>query len=223
MALLGLGGVVSAAVIGQTDTFSGGTTEGWFVPGPSPVAPSQEPDGGPGGAGDGYLKLQATGAAGPGSNLSVLNETQWAGNYTAAGIGWIQMDVRNFGPSDVYLRLLFEDFDGPGPPVNLALSANAIFVPAGGDWTTVSFPVTEGHLAPGGLGTVAGALASVDVLRIFHTPAAAFPGPGVGPEPVNVVLGVDNITAVAIPEPGTWGFAIMGLGALLAVRRARAR
>jgi hypothetical protein len=209
------------AIIGQVDTFSGGTTEGWFVPGASPVPPVWESTGGPAGAGDGYLLLRSIGGDDAGSRFSVLNSGQWAGNYLASGIGSIQMDVNNFGPNDLELRLLFEDFDGPGPPANLALSADSVHVPAGGGWTTISFPITQADLVPGGFGTVAGALAGTDTIRLFHNPDATFPGPFVGPPAILANLGVDNITAVAIPEPGTWLLVLAGFGVLTAVRRKR--
>jgi hypothetical protein len=211
--------VLHGATIGQVDSFSGGTTEGWFVPGASTVPPVWESTGGPEGAGDGYMLLRSVGGDGPGSRFSVLNETQWAGNYAASGIGAIQMDVNNFGPNDLHLRLLFEDFDGPGPPVNLALSANSVHIPAGSGWITISFPITQADLTPGGIGTVAGALGSTDIIRLFHNPDPAFPGPFVGPPAIAANLGVDNITAVPIPEPGTWVLLLAGFAALSVVRR----
>jgi hypothetical protein len=130
------------------------------------------------------------------------------------------MDVRNFGPDDLHLRLLFEDFpDAPGqPPDNLALSADAVVVPANSDWVKVMFAVTPAALAGAGFGTVEGALTDVDTIRIFHNPLPEFGGPGAGPPEVNAVLGVDNITAV-VPEPSTWLFAVTGLTVLLAGRK----
>ncbi|MDX2150190.1 MAG: PEP-CTERM sorting domain-containing protein [Bryobacteraceae bacterium] len=205
----------NAAVIGQIDTFEDGTTQGWFVPGPHPLPPTNIGSGGPGGSADSFLLVTAFAfLPEAGSRFSAHNDSQWAGNYLAAGIGSIIMDVRNFGPDDLYLRLLLEDFEGPGPPVNLALSADAIFVPAQSDWVRVVVPVTAGALLPAGLGTVAGALASVDTLRLFHNPNPEFPGPGVGPPRVTALAGIDNIEAAAIPEPGT--MILVGAGLLLA-------
>jgi hypothetical protein len=122
------------------------------------------------------------------------------------------MDVNNFGPDDLYLRLLLEDFpDAPGlPPINLALSSEAVVVPAGSGWTTVHFSLLPSGLQSGGLGTVEGALRNVDTLRIFHNPDPTFPGPNIGIPPVSAELGVDNITASPIPEPGAWWLAAGG-------------
>jgi hypothetical protein len=218
--VLALTAQLSAVTIGQIDDFQDGTTMGWFVPGASPNPPSNVPTGGPLGDGDAYLSLVATGNEGPGGRLAVLNESQWTGDFST--LTAIQMTVRNFGPSDLFLRLLLEDFpETPGPPDNVALSANAIFVPTGSDWTTIVFPVTLNDLVSGGLGTVAGALADTNTLRIFHNPEPSFPGPNVGIPLVDASLGVDNITALAIPEPGTISLLAGGLLALLAARRFR--
>jgi len=211
-------GFTAALPAAHIDTFSDGTTMGWFVPDAThPTPPVVEATGGPAGAGDAYLVLTALGGRGPGSRLSVLNESQWARNYLAGGITEIQMDVRNFGPDDVYLRLLFEDFDPsiPGPPVNLALTSNAVFVPGGSDWTRVSFAIAPADLTAL-IGAAEGAL-NTDVLRIFHNPDPEFPGPGVGIPTVIAQIGVDNITA--IPEPGSLWLLSAGVGLLFLARR----
>jgi hypothetical protein len=205
-----------ALTIGQTDAFEDGTTQGWGVPGASPNPPVNVATGGPNGTGDGYLQLVASGAGAgaAGSRLSVLNSGQWAGNYLATGIRTIRMDVNNFGPDDLYLRLLFEDFEGAGPPVNLALTEDSQFVPAGSDWTEVAFSIDLDNLVAL-LGTALGAVTDTDTLRIFHNPDPAFPGPGVGIPTVNVTLGVDNITAVPEPSAPTLALAV-GLSLLAA-------
>jgi PEP-CTERM motif len=183
------------------DTFEDGTTMGWFVPGAHPAPPSNVATGGPGGAGDNYLQLTALGGVGAGSRLAALNASQWTGNYQAEGVVAITMDVNNFGPDDLVLRLLFEDFDAPGPPANLAVTLTGVVVPAFSGWVSVTFSLALSNLAAL-IGTVPGALEEVDTLRIFHNPLPDFPGPGVGIPPVNVTLGIDNITAItAVPEP----------------------
>ena len=226
---LGMIGVTRPAaaspIVGQIDTFEDGTTMGWFVPEPTnPNPPVNIATGGPGGVADAFLQLTANGTDGSGGRLSVLNESQWTGDYLAAGIGAIQMDVNNFGPDDLYLRLLFEDFEGMGPPANLALTADPIFVPAGSGWTSVTFNIAPSDLVVDTFGSVLGALSNVDTLRIFNNPSPAFPGPGVGIPAVTAVLGVDNITAVAaVPEPATLLLLGGGLAAAIARTRARSR
>ena len=220
-ALLAIASTADAIPIGP-DTFADGTTMGWGVPGASPVPPSNVATGGPAGGGDAFLQLQASAGLGDaGSRLSVLNQAQWTGDFRAAGITAISMDVNNFGPDELVLRLLFEDFDGPGPPANLAMTLANVVVPAGSGWMNVVFDLAPANLVAGVLGTVEGALTDVDVMRIFHNPAAAFPGPGVGIPQVTTTLGVDNITAV-VPEPATGVLLLGGLAAALMRRRARA-
>jgi hypothetical protein len=194
------------------DDFEDGTTMGWFVPGESPFPPANVATGGPAGAGDAFMLLQAVALGGPGSRLSVLNDVQWTGDFRALGITSISMAVNNFGPDELVLRLLFEDFDAPGPPANLALTLADIVVPAGSGWTNIVFDLSAANLAQAGFGTVEGALTDVDTLRIFHNPNPAFPGPGAGIPMVTAELGVDNIAAV-VPEPATATLALLGLGA----------
>ena len=210
-----LGAQVTA---GQVDTFEGGTTQGWVVGDPShPAPPTNIATGGPAGAGDNYLQLTAVGgatpASGAGGRLAVLNFAQWSGDYRAAGVGSITMDAANFGTSDLFLRLLWADPAVMGPPQNIAITSTALMLPAGSGWTRLTFDI-----GPGSLLAVAGnaetALTDAAELRIFHNPAADFPGPPIGIPAIVATLGVDNITAVAVvPEPST--MLLMGSGLLL--------
>jgi hypothetical protein len=210
----------AALTIGQVDTFDQDVS-GWFVPGPSPTPPQWVASGGPGGAGDGWLQLAATGGTGSGSRLAVLNASQWAGDYASAGIGAIAMDVSNFGPDDLALRLLFENpASAGGAPSDAAFSTNAVLVPAGSGWTRVVFPIAASDLTAA-FGNSANALATATVLRLFHNTAAAWPGPGSGPEPVTATLGVDGIQA--LPEPAAAALVAAGGAVLGAVARRRTR
>lgn len=203
------------------DDFEDGTTQGWFVPDPGhPNPPSNVATGGPGGAGDNYLLLTAIGGGGPGSRMSVLNESQWTGNFT--GISGIAMDVNNFGPDTLFLRLLFVNFPevGPPPPTDVSWTIAPIIVPAGSGWTRLLFDLSLSNLFDHPLfGTPAGALADVDELRLFHSVAPFFGGPGTGSEPVIARLGVDNIQAVS--EPATLLLLGSGLAGLARMRRKR--
>ncbi len=192
----------SAVTLGQLDTFTSLTVEGWISgPAANPVPPFVAPTGGPAGGADPYLVLRAVGGSGPGSRLTVINEAQWTGDYVAAGIAGIRMDLTNLGSTDLSVRLLIAKvppFSSPSdqvitPPVQL---------PSGSGWTRVVF-----SLAPDDLITLTGdpavALAGATEVRIFHGVAAAFP-----PLAFTGSLGVDNLEAVdaTVPAASTsWG------------------
>jgi hypothetical protein len=207
------------------DDFEDGTTENWFAGGGPlgavpPVPPTNISTGGPGGLDDNFLTLTSSGGTGPGSRLVGMNATQWATNYLLSGITEIEMDLNNLGGSDLFLRLLFED-PIPGPPVNVATSADAVFLPAGSGWTHVIFPILPADLVAI-QGTVDGALMNTTILRLFHSPLAEFPGP-----PVTAQLGIDNISAeaalVPVPEPASLLLFGTGLAAFVVRQRSRRR
>jgi len=205
--------LAAAVTVGQVDTFENGTTEGWTVAvlgSPHPAPPEVVATGGPAGADDAFLRVYAVGGGAAGSRLTVLNPVQWGGDYPAAGVTSIAMDVVNPGATDLLLRLLFEN-PAAGPPTAAAYSADPIFLPSGGGWTSVVFSVTAGDLLPE-VGSVDAALAGATVLRIFHAAADDFPG-----EPIVAILGIDNVRA--IPEPGISTLLAAGLASLARRRR----
>jgi hypothetical protein len=219
--LIGSARTASAVAIGIPDTFEDGTTQDWIVSllgMPHPAPPVNVPTGGPGGVDDNFLQLTALGGGGAGSRLTVINLAQWAGDYLTLGVSTISMDVRNFGSTDLALRLFFEDPMG-GPPTNTAIT-DEVIVPAGGDWAHVAFNV--GLLDLVALtGSVDTLLGNVTAIRLFHSPGAAFPGP-----PVVALLGVDNIVAsaaVTAPEPGATILLLAALVGMEARRRRRSQ
>lgn len=198
----------SALTFGQIDTFEDGTTANWVVGvigGVHPAPPQNVADGGPDGAGDNYLRLTSFGGNGPGSHLTVVNLTQWAGDYLGASINLITMHLINLGNTDLSIRLRFADPAG-GPPNNVAIT-DSVQLPAGSGWQLVSF-----HVAPADLIALLGdttlLLGATTELRIFHGEAPAFPG-----EPIAAQLGVDNILAFAseVPTAGASWSAVKAL------------
>jgi PEP-CTERM motif len=209
-----------AATLGQIDTFQDNTTDHWFSGGIAfgkvpPFPPTVTP-GGKGGPSDLFMLLTAIGgdngqAPGiPGSRLSVLNATQWTGNFLTSGIGGIGMDLINLGQTTLDVRLQFEDPMG-APPMDVAVSTNPFVLAAGSGWQHAVFSLNPAAFtAPAG--SVTAALNQTKVLRIIHSTVADEATPVVGK------LGIDNIQAVALPEPSTLMLIGGGL-ALLAWKR----
>lgn len=215
-ALLSL--ALSMPLAAQSDGFESGTTEGWFagggpLGGVPPQPPTQVPDGGPGGVGDGYLLVTASGSAGPGGRLVAMNASQWARNYLDDGIIGISMQVRNFGSTDVFLRLLFEN-PIPGPPTDIAVTAG-FAVPGMSGWMPLFFSIRPGDLTAIA-GDVNTALATTTILRLYHSTDPVFPA-----TPFAAQIGVDDITATTIPEPATVLMFGTGLAMLAGVTRRR--
>ena len=207
-----------AVSVGEIDTFSAGI-EGWFAGGgPEGQVPAAPPTvvatGGPGGAGDSFMLITANGSADAGGRLVAMNGAQWAGNYGAAGISSIAMDLRNLGTSDLSVRLYFED-PIPGPPMNEAVTTASVLLPAGGTWTHAVFEISPSSLTVL-QGSATTLLSNTTIMRIFSGATAEFP-----PERIAGSLGVDNIQA--IPEPETYALMAAGLAFLTWRGRRRQR
>lgn len=192
-----------AVTLGQIDTFDA-SLQGWSAGGGAPpFPPVLVKDGGPGGAGDAYMLVTSTGSQSAGGKMVVQNDLQWTGNYTKAGVTKIALDLRNLGTTDLSMRLLFED-PVNGPPKNQAITTQSFFLPAGGDWTHLSFAIRASDLtALAGSADVV--LSNTTTIRLFHGTGLGFPA-----NPIAAKLGVDNIAAV--PEPATWALMLAGVG-----------
>ena len=193
----------AAIVAGQIDTFEDALnpTLNWSN-GASNLTPADRLDGGPGGAGDHYMRLRSSGS-GAGGRLVVFNSQQWAGDYLDAGVSAIQMQVNNSGATNLSLRLLLIDFAN-GQSMT---SAAAVNVPSGSGWTTISFPLAPDHLTGGDYATT---MANVGELNLLHSPAEPPVLSRQLTPPIVATLGVDNITAVAVPEPAAGAVVALG-------------
>ena len=167
-----------------SDGFSGESTEDWEGSGPSP--PLIIADGGPNGAGDGYLQVTSIGGEGPGSHLAVFNSAQWAVDYITMGITAIAVDLNNIGDTLLQIRLLLKGNGGE------FVSLKSEMLKSKSGWQSLIFSI-EGNdwLKLSGDTSIEQALSNVTQLQIFHNPEANFPGP-------NIVsaLGFDNIRGV---------------------------
>ncbi|WP_457651966.1 T9SS type A sorting domain-containing protein [Rhodocaloribacter sp.] len=187
-------GTLWALTAGQTDDFEDGTTQGWRVGSAgAPSPPTNISDGGPLGAGDAYVEYTSTGTGGPGSKMTFFNDTQWTGDYITAGVKAIRMHVNNLGATDLDLRLHLTTGIDAGDPG--CYSAQAISLPAGSGWTTVTFPLEEANVMnffPGRC-TYNTVMANVQKLWIYNSPNG-FP-PDVE-SAIAATLGMDNVTAL---------------------------
>jgi hypothetical protein len=73
-------------------------------------------NGGPAGVGDHFLLITANGSAGADGRITVFNRSQWAGNFLAAGVSAIEMDLKNFGTTPLSIRVALKSGIGIGSP-----------------------------------------------------------------------------------------------------------
>ena len=202
-----------AISFGQLDTFQDGTTNGWetgqFAPAVANIS-----TGGPAGVGDRFIQLTADGS-GAGGRLVGFNFTTWAGNYIAAGVTAISIDLRNFSAVDLTIRFAFQSEIVQGGPGYLS---QAMFLPANSGWQRFTIAITPGNVTAVNSPTAYNTFfTNVQWTRIIHAVGTN----SLNGDPVTGQLGIDNIHA--IPEPGTAGLAAGGLIALVAgfVRKRR--
>ncbi len=175
-------------VPGQVDHFEEGGLLNWRAGGVgNPNPPMNIASGGPGGADDNYLQLTSNGSGLAGGKLVVFNSNQWAGDYLGAAITSIDMQVKNFGTTDLMLRLILTD----SLHAQALTTVSHVNVPAGGGWNTVSFSLDAANLTGGTYQTV---ISSVVELNLVHSPTV-IAHRSLSPDIV-AQLGVDNITAV---------------------------
>lgn len=214
LAAAALSASASAITLGQVDDFQDGTTQNWGAGDTFPNAPANSPDAGPTGAGDHALIISTNGSGfGPGSKLVALNSAQWTGDFTAAGVTGITVDLNN--PNNVPLNVRLAVRGSGGDFVT-----PDVVVPAGtGVWNNFAFSLAEAALIhAGGANNPSATLGNVTQLRLLHNPVASIRGATVGAAaPFAAFLQADNITAT--PEPATLG--LMALAGLCLARRRR--
>jgi hypothetical protein len=176
-------------VIGQIDTFQDGLDNWQGGVGGLAVAPT----GGPAGAGDQYLQL-SSGASPLPPRMTAFNDSQWLGNFTAAGVTAVAMDLLNSGTNSLSMRVAIREGTGSSTTPGYA-STTPFVLPPDGLWHHTVFNLNAtsltGFNSPQPLSVD---LANVKDFRILESAAPA----GVG-DMVTAQVGVDNVTAV--PEP----------------------
>jgi hypothetical protein len=201
---------VSQVVPGSIDTFQDGTVDNWVQGASSPNPTVNVPSGGPAGANDAYLKITANGGAGAGGKMIAFNQVQWTGVYN--GVTSIGMDLNSLGSAAMSIRLTFEDNGG-----NMWSSTTPFAVPAAAGWMHAVFQLDDASMTQvGGLPKAfsAGLASGIIQVRILHAAAPAFNG-----DTIAATLGVDNILAQGVPEPGT--LALAGAAAMVLFLRRR--
>jgi hypothetical protein len=179
---------------GQLDDFlsdAAGWSEGAISPNPPVVVTS----GGPGGENDSYLRNDSSGGFGAGSKQIMFNQSQWTGDFNAAGVTRIEMRVANLGTTPLSVRIAFAGgFSQFG-------STSAVELPAGSGWQRAVFNLTSAAITTlSGPATVAEALASVTEVRIL----SAAGGPAYNGDGLVSSLGVDSIRALRQPGDATF-------------------
>lgn len=206
--------VAGAVTLGQRDNFQTPGVAGWTV---GNLADHPDPpvwifDGGPLGPGDHFLQVEGAGGDTAGSKPNTFNASQWAGDYLAAGVTAIELDVKYLGqgPETMQLRVGLE---GPGGFV-WSLNTEPVSPGTPFPWHQAVFPIDPANL---GGGNPAAVLGDVTKLWLYHAPVGDTPR---NSPALDVRIGYDNIHAV--PEPGTAAMLLGGcLGLLLLWRRGK--
>ena len=194
-------------ILGQVNDFEAGTTLGWTNgPGATDPVNTTAAGGGPAGVDDNYVRVSARGGGGAGSRLVSYNRaTPWTGNYVAAGVTAVSMDLKNFGTTPLTMRIAFQE-----QTTGLRFySRTGQTLPADNAWHRMTFRLTATDLNSGT--NLTRALGRVSELRVLHSPTAAFEG-----APISSSFGVDNVTAV--PEPAAAAVAGLVAAAVMTLR-----
>lgn len=188
---------------GLVSDFESGTTEGWG----GGASPTNIATGGPLGADDNYLQI---GLVGGSVNLATHN-TSVAGAIDPT-IGSIQVDLfRPTGLTDLEVRLVLY---GPGTGTRWASSV-AAQVQSDGAWSTHTFSLLESDLTlVQGSGSYSDLLANLDRIMFRHDPGA----PDLQNPSAEGTLGIDNVIALAIPEPMSGVLMLCGLTGIVSRR-----
>lgn len=215
LALFAAPAPLAAVSLFQTEDFESGSSP-WGVPPIHPTPPIILGNLGPEGGGDAAMIASSSGGANnldpnPGSRLAILATSVWTGDFSAAGVSGLRVDLRNTGSTLLSMRF---GMNGPGG----WFVTDAAIIPAGSGWETHSFDLSPGTLTASNESAspdLGATLANVTQLRLFHQLA---PDNHRG-TPVPATIRIDNITA--IPEPGAAAFGAASLASLLRRRRAR--
>jgi len=185
----------TAVTFDQVDDFQDpdDETAGWKG-GVGATTSQRRASGGPDGDGDAYLQVTTRSY-----HLASKNIDQWKGDYLAAGIGAIEMDLNYTRPRTdaIQIRIMLI---GPGGVFASASLTDPIPI---GAWQRYRFGLTAADLVyvPGtpnpGTGNLIDTLTDVEILLIRHDSVdPGIPGTTDHPPHVSAQLGIDNVHAV---------------------------
>jgi len=198
---------VGLPVVGRSDSFDDGTTQGWggSFSGFTPL-PMYVPAGGPAGPNDGFMEISTNGF-----HLATRNQSRaWTGDYLSVGVKAISLDLIHLsGNTDLRLRVsLF------GPGGTFATTERTPPLGDQADWTRHTFGLTAQDLVhvSGGTGQLEDTLSQVTRVLIRHDRATPSPS-GSHPPHVRASVGIDNITAILRDYDVAWTFGNRGIAA----------
>lgn len=221
--------IARAIVVDVVDDFQDGTSQNWGFNFGGSLPVGNAPDAGPSGIGDHSLYMSTTMHGG--GKLIVINSQRWSGNWTAAGVARVALDVRNPTESQFAMRLGVVGPGGVSVGSGDGHITDPIPVPADNQWHSIVFNVLESDLTAIGATSTSAALASVKELRIYSNPLPQIIGQvggsfyldnirALGPAPVAGDYNADGIVNAAdytiwrdtLGQTGT-GLAADGTGA----------
>ena len=127
--------------LGQIDTFEANSASGWVAPHFVQIL-----TGGPGGASDHYL-MSFPGGSGPNIQLTFDNRIQWSGNYLAAGVTGIEMDLMTSSRA-MQVRVAFRN--PAALDANNSYGTTAAFtLPPDSQWHHATFSLTADRMTSG--------------------------------------------------------------------------
>lgn len=174
---------VASAAFGGVDDFEMGL-DGWQNGGAANVPTVQM--GGPTGQ---FMRAVSSGSGGAGGKMVVFNQSaKWTGDYTAANIGQVTMQVNASGANDLNVRLVVSN--GTGGAGTEWVSTTSCDVTMGSGWQTCILPISQAAMTQFGGDAFATVMGSVAELRIV---SAAAPNGHLGDQ-IAAQMDIDNIT-----------------------------
>ena len=194
---------------GQVDNFQDGSLANW-TSGGGGAGQVNVATGGPSGANDRFIQI-ASGATPLAPRLLMFNDTQWIGNYLAAGVTQVAIDLLNSGAAALPIRIAIREGTGGSTTPGYS-STNPFNLPSDGAWHHAVFLLDAADLtAVNSPQPLATDLASVKDFRVLSAAAPSTIG-----DMLTAQIGIDNITAV--PEPASALLMLSAVSVLCATR-----